>query len=361
MKIVADENIPLIENYFGAHGALHLKPGRQITNSDLLDADILLVRSVTKVNQALLKNTHVKFVGSVTTGFDHLDIDWLDQAGIKWCVTPGSNAVSVVEYVVCVIASLQKMNFLPQQKYRAAVIGAGNIGKQVIQKLELLGCDVVVCDPFCKDQVTVPIEELADLDFISMHTPLTKTGSFPTYHLIQQTFLQRQKKDCVLLNAGRGEVISFEDLKLYGQHLIWCLDVFENEPFIDVEVMESAVISTPHIAGYSIQSKYRGVEMIYHAAIEQNIISAVSNAEPLYPTTAISFNHSTADWRDVVLKIFDPAAMSQHMKETLLQDANLFDRLRKNFTDRYEFGFVEVKDVKLSEKDRVLLECLGLK
>ncbi len=357
MKIVADENIPLIEHYFKGYGQLFLKPGRDINAADLQDADMLLVRSVTKVNQALLSGSSVKFVGSSTSGADHMDTDWLDVQGIQWSVASGCNAIAVAEYVVCVIAALQKMHYLADKKIRAAVVGVGTIGKQVAEKFALLGFEVVLCDPLRTDIVSTEFAELTDLDIISFHTPLTHTGPFPTYHLVQKSFLQKQKPQCVLLNAGRGSVFSFEDLKQEGQSLIWCLDVFENEPYVDPLVLQQARIATPHIAGYSLQSKYRGIEMIYQAAVQQKVITPHALPPMIYPTRALAVDFAQ-DWRDVVLSIFDPVSATLEMRETLKKNPAGFDSLRKKFTDRYEFSFIELKKMNMPESEKQLLQKL---
>ncbi len=354
MKIVADENIPLIENYFGQQGELILKPGREISRSDVIDADILLVRSVTKVNQALLENTSVTFVGSATSGADHLDTDWLDSNKIKWSVAESCNAMAVAEYVVCVIAALQKMQCLTQQKIRAAVVGVGRIGRLVAEKFRLLGFDVILCDPLRTDIDSTPFEELSDFDLISFHVPLTKTGCYPTYHLVKKEFLQKQKKDCVLLNAARGEVFSFDQLKKYGRGLIWCLDVWEGEPNIDVEILERTLIATPHIAGYSLQSKYRGIEMIYNAALQKGVLTTHSVGEILYPTKKITIDVAE-DWRDVVLTIFDPVSVTAEMKKRFRQEIFGFDDLRKKYAERYEFKFIELLDSAQFTSDNLLL------
>ena len=344
MKIVADENIPLITHYFGSSGTLLLKPGRSIVRDDLIDADMLLVRSVTQVNKALLENTSIKFVGSTTTGFDHLDIDYLNEIQIQWAIAAGCNAQAVVEYVVSVVAALQVKNILRRTNLRAGVIGVGRIGQRVVDQLKSLDFEVLVHDPIRaeqdKDFVSVELKDFVDLDLITLHTPLTRTGSYPTYHMIQKDFLQQQKSGCVLINSGRGEVIDFKDLKQYGQHLVWCLDVWEQAPQIDLDVLKQAVIATPHIAGYSVQSKYRGIEMIYQAAVSQHIISnQVSPAE--YPRKTISLPSHAIDWRDRVLKIYDPMLTTKVMKEALLSGDKTFDALRKEFVERYEFEFVE--------------------
>lgn len=350
IKIVADENIPLVDHYFGTLGEILLKPGRDITKNDLLDATILLVRSVTKVDQALLQGTAVKFVGSATTGADHIDTIWLNQAGILWSVAAGCNSRAVVNYVVSVIAALQKKQFLLQKNCRAGVIGVGTIGSEVAEILKILGFQVLLCDPFRslreKDFHGYFLEELSDLDFITIHTPLTDEGTYPTYHLVERHFLQRQKKNSVLLNTSRGSVVNFADLKQYGKELIWCFDVWENEPMIDLAVLGQALIATPHIAGYSMQSKYRGIEMIYHAAIQQGIIASHDLRPVVCPLDELSFSNQSPDWRDAVLAIYDPFTTTQQMKKVLMKDCNAFDILRKNFTERHEFRFVDINKVK---------------
>lgn len=359
MKIVADENIPLISHYFCANNQMILKPGRSITHEDLLDADILLVRSVTKVNRELLHDTPVKFVGSATTGLDHLDSQWLDQAGIFWSSAYGCNAQAVVEYVLCVIAALQLKEMFPKKKIRAGVIGVGLIGSKVVEKLKLLGCEVVQCDPLRaeveNDFVSTPLAEFSNLDLVTLHVPLTTAGKYPTKHMIQADFLQRQKAGCVLLNASRGSVIDFSDLKKYGGHLHWCLDVWENEPNIDLEVLEKAVISTPHIAGYSVQSKYRGVQMIYDAAVRMEVLTDFCVLPVPFPQRVLSFDNVAMTWQDVALKIYDPMLTTQVMKQSLLSGSMTFDALRKSFPERYEFAYVNLVDVKLSDEDRAVL------
>lgn len=356
MKIVADENIPCLEHYFGAC-ELVLKPGRAITRDDLFDANMLIVRSITKVDALLLHDTPVKFVGSTTAGFDHLDTTWLDQAGIQWSVATGCNANAVAEYVVCAIAALQKQGLLTQKNLRAAVIGVGNVGKRVAEKFAVLGFEVLQYDPLRAENEnefkSVSFEEINHVDFISIHTPLTRHGKFPTFHLIDKTFLNRQKNQCVLLNAGRGEVVSFSDLKQYGKHLNWCFDVWENEPHIDHDVLQSSLIATPHIAGYSIEAKIRGIDMIYQAALERQLIAPSVHPGLEHSLQKIQMN-DCHDWRDVMLKIYDPMHTTQQLKN----HPETFDLLRKHFQERHELSGIEMVDVRLSTEDESMLRQL---
>jgi erythronate-4-phosphate dehydrogenase len=366
VKIVADEKIPLLQDYFGASGELVLKPGRAIQAADVAEADMLVVRSVTKVNAHMLENSRVKFVGCVTAGTDHLDTDWLDANGIKWMSAAGSNATAVVEYIVSVIAALQKMDILTNKKLRAGVVGVGRIGRQVATMLEKLGFDVVLCDPVRAltepDFHSTPLDALADCDLISLHTPLTHDGQFPTYHMIDKKFLLQQKKNCVLLSAGRGAVIDFSDLKEYGERLYWCLDVWENEPLIDIAALELATIATPHIAGHTLQAKQRGLDMVYQAALKEKMFSPGTSTRQDSPTLAINCNHAEMDWRDVVLKIYDPRNMTAMMKEQFVRNeaASVFDRLRNDVNLRHEFDCVTLQNAQINVEDKNLLFQLGL-
>lgn len=362
MKIIADQDIPFVKHYFDD---ADLIVGRGLQQHQIKNADILLVRSITKVNEDLLGGTNVKFVASPTTGTDHFDITYLDKAGISWANAHGCNAIAVEEYVVCAIAALQKQGYLTGSHLRAGVIGVGNIGSRVVKKLELLGFTVLQCDPIRAEKENdfphVPLETFSDLDFISLHTPLTRSGPYPTYHMIQRPFLERQKKNTILMNTGRGAVIDFNDLKLYGEYLIWCLDVWENEPFIDIEVLDRAMIATPHIAGYTVQSKYRGPKMIYDALVKRGIIPD-KKVKPLnFPTQHITFDERPVDWRDVVLKVYNPMDTTALMKQTILEDDKVatFDGLRKNFIDRYEFASVKIPNVCWKdEKDKKIWDEL---
>jgi erythronate-4-phosphate dehydrogenase len=364
MKIVADENIPNLSTYFAEHHDLVLKPGRSICRNDIIDADVLIVRAVTAVNSDLLVNTNVRFVASVTSGCDHIDIDWLNSAGIKWYVAQGCNATAVAEYVVCVVAALQKDNYIAREKLRAAVVGVGRVGSLVAEYLKILGFDVLLCDPIRAlnepNFISTPLESLVDLDLISLHTPLTHTGEFATFQLIDKKILQQQKHNCVLINAGRGEVINFLELKEYGQHLYWCLDVWEHEPFIDIQVLQAALIATPHIAGYSLQSKIRGLEWAYQSLLQANLVTE-QQVNLSYPRVTINMLEDKLDWRDVVLKVYDPRETTQGMRNALIANANpsTFDQLRKSFTERHEFSFITIANYSLALADAMLLGQLG--
>jgi len=367
MRIIADSHIPYLKDYFAGYGDLILKPGRLITQADTKNADILLVRSITPVDAQLLKDSTVNFVGSVTAGADHLDTKWLDEVGIRYSVASGFNAPPVADYIISVMAALIKKDLLPKSTFKVGVIGIGNVGRLVVDRLKLFDCDIFLCDPLRaqkeQDFTSVDLDDLSDLDLISLHVPLVRGGDNPTYHFINKAFLQRQKPGCILLNASRGAVINSDDLLQYGAHLNWCFDVFEKEPGINQTILAKSLIATPHIAGYSRQSKIRGVDMIYRIACEQGIITPKAINPIEMPQQTLRFAAKTPTWEDIVLGIFNPLLITTMMRSTLLnatEHGPLFDEMRNQFNYRYEFAYTKVSSYQLAAKDQLFLEKLGM-
>lgn len=366
MKIVADSHIPFIKDFFGAYDLI-LKSGREIAAKDVQDATILLVRSITHVDEKLLSGSSVQFVGSVTAGADHVDTAWLDAAGIAFVKAQGFNAPAVADYIVSVIACLQKKKILETISLKAAVIGVGHVGRLVVNKLQALNINTLTTDPIRAavqpDFISTPLDELADLDLILLHVPLTRKNAHPTYHFIGTDFLRRQKKGCILINASRGAVIDDEALMQAGQHLTWCLDVWSHEPNINQAVLEKAFIATPHIAGYSIQSKIRGVQMIDQALRDKKIISATSSSLIEMPHQHLTFSDQPLQWQDIILGIFNPFLMTEMMRTQLLSVSPIgqaFDGLRHQFNYRHECAFTSVTASGLSEADIQQLKRLGI-
>lgn len=367
MKIVADSHIPFISQYFGGYGELILKAGRAISKEDVLDADMLLVRSITHVDEKLLAGSKIKFVGSVTAGADHLDTKWLDEVGILWSVAMGFNAPPVADYVLSVIAALQTKGLLLQKNVKAAVIGVGQVGRLVADRMRMLGFEIILCDPLRaeneSDFVSTALSAIAEVDLISLHVPLTKTGKYPTRHFIDKHFLQKQKKDCVLINASRGSVIQSRDLLPFASHLIWCFDVWEHEPHIDKEILQAAFIATPHIAGYSVQSKIRGVDRIYQIACDLKMLEAKPLTPIPMPRQRLDFSEKNLGWQEIVLGVFNPMVITTMMRTLLLpeeEEGKGFDEMRNQFNYRYELGYTTVEDHSVAARDRRLLEKLGV-
>lgn len=372
LKIVADEDLPFLQRYFEGAGELIVKPGRSLVRADLLKADLLLVRSVTRVDESLLRGTPVKFVGTVTTGFDHLDTAWLDSAGILWRSAHGYNAIPVAEYVIASIAALQMQNRLAKEALRIGVVGVGQIGSLVAKWCTFLGYTLLLSDPPRKELdplfTSCDLSALNNLDLITLHTPLTKEGKYPTQHLINASFLNLSKNKSVLLNTSRGAVVDFAALQQEEDRWTYGFDVWEGEPKIDLKRLRGAALATPHLAGYSLQCRYRGIDMIYEACRELGFVAEASKSPLSQPRQHLSFAGQELSWQEVVLSIFNPLTVTAVMKETLLKEsekcATLFDELRQHYIGhaiaRHEFGATTVSELTLKEKDRNILTKLGI-
>lgn len=265
-KLVADKAIPFLPGVFEAHGwSVEYLAGNGITRRDLLDADALIVRTRTRCDEALLEGTPVRAVASATIGTDHLDLDYLARRGIAWANAAGCNAGSVAQYIESALLHLALKHRLTLRGKVLGIIGLGNVGSRVARLGAKLGMTVLANDPPLARGGHKGLAGLSELlaraDFVTMHVPLERGGDFPTFHLAGADFLRQLKPESFLLNSSRGEVVDGIALKaaLRSGHLAGAvLDVWEDEPALDVELLKLADYGTPHIAGYSSDGKANG-------------------------------------------------------------------------------------------------------
>lgn len=276
MKIVADDKIPTLHGVFEPYAEITYQPGNSISKEDLMDVDALIVRTRTKCHQALLEGTPVKMVATATIGTDHLDIPWLEQAGIKWCNAPGCNSGSVRQYLGSVLSQLILEGMVPSET-TLGIVGVGMVGTKVAQLAKALGFKVLLNDP--PRQRKEKSDQFCDLnhllkhsDIVTFHTPLNRTGQDATYHLLNKDTLRQLKKGAIVINSSRGEVTDTETI-LHGMdngHLSRVvLDVWESEPDIHHGLHQKVWLGTPHIAGYSVDGKANGSIMTIHAIAKE--------------------------------------------------------------------------------------------
>lgn len=273
LTIVADRNIPFLNEALEGLGNIIYLPGDAITPDVMHDADILLTRTRTKCNGSLLDGSKCSFVGTATIGTDHIDLDYCSSHGICVANAPGCNAPAVAQYVLAAIGRSLRPGETFADK-TLGIIGVGNVGSILERWAKGLGMKVLLNDPPKAETATdgkeyVDLDTIArECDVITVHTPLTRSGNHPTYHLINDSFLDKTEKRPMVINAARGPVTDTEALKLAlktGKISAIAIDCWEGEPYIDTELLEMAAVATPHIAGYSEEGKIRATSMVLDA------------------------------------------------------------------------------------------------
>jgi len=278
MVIFIDENIPHLKNAMKHIAEIYTFNGRLLNNQELIEkqCNVLFVRSTTKVNSELLKFTNIKFVGTATSGIDHIDLNFLKQENIKFAFAPGSNSNSVAEYVIYSILKWHFEKNIDLKNKTIGIIGYGNIGKKVAYYSKIIGLNIIINDPpLLENNYKFPDyvthKDLNELiyssDIITNHVPLTKTGKHPTFLLLNHNNLTLIKDNSLLIHTSRGSVI--DELALLGvienHELTVCIDVWENEPLFNRLIAHKSMLATPHIAGYSRNGKLNGAMMLMKA------------------------------------------------------------------------------------------------
>ncbi|MCM8539790.1 MAG: 4-phosphoerythronate dehydrogenase [Lentisphaeraceae bacterium] len=273
MKFVIDDKIPYIKDVLEQYGEVLYIPGKDIAPIHVNKADALIVRTRTKVNEALLKDSNIKFVATATIGFDHIDREYLKKRNITWTSCPGCNSESVAQYLSSVFVELSERHSIDLPGKTLGIIGCGNVGSKVKLKAEALGMKVLVCDPpRAEKEGPEGFSDLETLvvnsDFITLHVPLFREGDLKTFHLADAEFFKKMKDSAFVFNTSRGEVIDNSDLEkaLKNKEIKGAvLDVWENEPDINLELLKLVDICTSHIAGYSADGKSNGTSMSVQA------------------------------------------------------------------------------------------------
>ena len=350
-NLVADANMPHIDQLFGEFANITKLSGRDIGASDVKNADALLVRSITNVNRSLLEASKVKFVGTATIGIDHLDTDWLDKNGISWSSAAGCNAAAVAQYVISGICYWLKSKPLKSlQTLTVGIVGAGNVGSELARCLDILNIQYKLCDPPLKksgDNRTLhPIDDLLSCDVITFHVPITRSGADKTFHLIDHHLLQQLTSEQLLINAARGEIADNAALTQYLKNdasASVILDVFENEPQINFQLANQCLLSTPHIAGHTLEGKLRGSYLVYLAFCRCFNLPVKTQQSTLFPDNNIfdascrirSPNQNpnqSQNLRDALLALYDIEKDSRRLLTA--EPTNLaehFDEMRKNY------------------------------
>lgn len=368
MKLVIDSKIPFIRGFAEQLGETSYIEGCKICASDVQDADALIIRTRTRCDKNLLEGSKVQFIATATIGYDHLDTDYLKNVGIAWTNCPGCNATSVAQYVRNALFLLASHNCftsnkslihaernvekIPYEVFNSltlGIVGVGHVGSQVLYMAKKLGFkNILLCDPIRAEHekgnnIFSSLNDVASqADIISFHTPLTyptQATNYPTYHFIGEDFFQNLKKVPVIINTSRGEVICTDALRraLNNKQIkAVVIDTWENEPFIDKQLLRDAFLATPHIAGYSADGKANGTRMALEAVArffhkEYSFISQIK--PPHLPSNYAYYPEGYAYQLAEELRLYDPLRDSIALK----QNPNAFEKLRGNYPLRREY------------------------
>jgi erythronate-4-phosphate dehydrogenase len=353
MKIVADNKIPFLKGVLEPYAEVAYYPGTEINAKLVNDADALLVRTRTKCNANLLENSKVKFIATATIGFDHIDTAYCESKDIRWTNAPGCNSVSVMQYIASALVFLsEKYNFNYSDK-TLGVVGGGNVGSKVAMLASGLGMKVLLNDP-PRERVEgkgkfVSLQKIQEnADIITFHVPLNNEGVDKTYHLVDEDFLHSIKPETIIINSSRGEVVSAASLKkaLKEKKIkAALLDVWENEPLIDKELLDLVDIGTPHIAGYSADGKAMGTAMSVQALsrfFNFNLNNWLPDNIPQVHNNKIEIDCEELNIQEVINKAVLATYNIENDSTALKKSLKTFEAQRGNYPLRREFNTYEV-------------------
>jgi len=354
VKILVDENMPYARELFSRTGEVVAVPGRPLPEAELRDASALMVRSVTRVNAALLADTPVKFVGTATAGTDHVDQPSLQAAGIGFSAAPGCNAIAVVEYVFSALLLLAERDGFALRDRTVGIVGVGNVGSRLQARLEAWGVKTLLCDPPRADRGdTGPFHSLetlvAQADILTFHTPLNKEGRYKSWHLADAALLMALRPDTILINACRGPVVDnialLEVLKMRGDLRV-VLDVWEPEPDLSLDLLARVDIATAHIAGYTLEGKARGTTQVFEAwsafiGQPQQVALESLLPQPEFSSITLHGELDQATLKRLAHLVYDVRRDDAPLRKAAGQPGE-FDRLRRQYEERREWSSLEV-------------------
>ncbi len=338
MKILADSSLPGLEAAFPKPFILTQYSHQDELSLLLTNQDILLCRANLKVNQYLLNNHQLKFVATASSGTDHLDHVYLNSQGIRVVDAKGCNAVSVADYVTSTLACMEHRHLIKGNK--AGIIGMGQVGTKVFNRLHALGFQIKTYDPLRgmrdKHFQSCKLSDLFDSDVLCIHAELHDTVPYASRDLINHNVLSQLKPGCIIINAARGGILNEEALLNAKQSIIYCTDVFLHEPDIDKRIVEKATLCTPHIAGHSLEAKYDAVALISKQIHQLMLLPEPQFAQPEHSVK--SFLNDNKSWSELILSIYNPQVETEYLKQAS-NVSSAFLTLRKNHQFRHNFSF----------------------
>ena len=372
MKIIIDDKIPYIRGAFEEVAEVIYLPGSKTTPEVVKDADAIVTRTRTICNENLLAGSSVKFIATATIGYDHIDTDYCDAAGIKWTNAPGCNSKSVEQYIASTLLVLAECKNLQLKDLCIGVVGVGNVGSKVAKICNLFGMKVLLNDPPREraegSAAFVSLKQVMDeAEIITLHVPLNMKGEDATFHLGNEAFFSSLKKKPILINSCRGEVVETVAVKAAlksGQISAFVCDCWENEPDIDLELLAMTEIATPHIAGYSKDGKATGTQMSVQA-ISQFFGLGLENWQPSgveQPTNPVfELDGSGLSELEILAKAILHTYDIRNDDHDFRKNTAQFEQLRGDYPTRREFPAFTIVPKNVSERTLDILKKLGFK
>jgi len=370
MKIIIDDKIPYIRGAFEDVAEVIYLPGSKTTAEIVRDADAIVTRTRTICNEKLLAGSSVKFIATATIGYDHIDTDYCDAAGIKWTNAPGCNSKSVEQYIASTLMVLAETKKLQLKDLCIGIVGVGNVGSKVAKICEIFGMKVLLNDPPREraegPEKFVSLETVKnEADIISLHVPLNTKGEDATFHMGDESFFSGLKKKPVLINSCRGEVIKTDAVKKAlktKQISAFVCDCWENEPDLDLELLGMTEIATPHIAGYSKDGKAKGTSMSVQA-ISDFFGLGLNNWQPsgveLPTNPIIEVDGEEMSEQEIFSKAILHTYDIRHDDKLLRLSPEHFEQQRGDYPTRREFPAFTVRTQRVEEKTLEKLKQIG--
>lgn len=370
MKIIIDDKIPYIRGAFEDVAEVIYLPGSKTTAEIVRDADAIVTRTRTICNEKLLAGSSVKFIATATIGYDHIDTDYCDAAGIKWTNAPGCNSKSVEQYIASTLMVLAETKKLQLKDLCIGIVGVGNVGSKVAKICEIFGMKVLLNDPPREraegPEKFVSLETVKnEADIISLHVPLNTKGEDATFHMGDESFFSALKKKPVLINSCRGEVIKTDAVKkaLKTKQLsAFVCDCWENEPDLDLELLGMTEIATPHIAGYSKDGKAKGTSMSVQA-ISDFFGLGLNNWQPsgveLPTNPIIEVDGEEMSEQEIFSKAILHTYDIRHDDKLLRLSPEHFEQQRGDYPTRREFPAFTIRTQRVEEKTLEKLKQIG--
>lgn len=365
MKLIADNTIPYLKGIAEPFADITYLNSAEFTPEAIKDADALIVRSIDKCTRNLLDNSKVRLIVSATIGFDHIDTHYCEEAGITWKNAPGCNARSVAQFLLAGLFVISLRKAEPLRGKTIGIVGVGHVGKEVEKIAKAYGLHVLLNDPpRAKEEGEegfVSLETIVkEADIITFHTPFTREGEFPTYHLANEDFFESLERKPWFINASRGAVHDTHALleaRKNGKLGALLLDCWENEPAINLELLDLTDLATPHVAGFSADGKANGTRMCLENIasffdVHFDKLGEVAPPPPASPIIDLSIFH-TNRIEEAVLQTFNPRHIDQALRET----PERFEFFRNNYAHPREFEAYTVKNATTEESE--LLKRLG--